>query len=133
MKIDSPIYIYRIGLDEQSMSLSGLSRHYKDVVMYFKEMIKYYNEGDYSETFRDKYFDDAMISLAKYHLTNFLLITPCRKKEYIEFEQYIKDNAPSIYEKSNCKTLSILRKTNNIMFRPLSFILRRRAKNKIRV
>lgn len=132
-KKDWPVYVYRIGLDEQSMSLSGLSKHYKDVVKYYKEMIKYYNEGDYSETFREKYFEDAMISLAKYHLTNFLLITPCRKKEYIEFEKYIKDNAPSIYEKSNCKTLSILRKTNNIMFRPLSFILRKRAKNKIRV
>ena len=133
VKIDLPIYIYRIGLDEQSMSLSGLNRHYKDVVKYYKEMIRYYNEECYSEIFREKYFEDAMISLAKYHLTNFLLITPCRKKEYIEFEKYIKDNAPSIYEKSNCKTLSILRKTNNIMFKPLSFILRKRAKNKIRV
>ena len=132
-KMDYPLYIYRIGLEEQSMSLSGLNRHYKDVVKYFKEMIKYYNEENYSEIFKEKYFEGAMISLAKYHLTNFLLITPCRKKEYIEFEKYIKDNAPSIYEKSNCKTLSILRKTNNIMFRPLSFILRRRAKNKIRV
>ena len=131
--MDYPLYIYRIGLEEQSMSLSGLNRHYKDVVKYFKEMIKYYNEENYSEIFKEKYFEGAMISLAKYHLTNFLLITPCRKKEYIVFEKYIKDNAPSIYEKSNCKTLSILRKTNNIMFRPLSFILRRRAKNKIRV
>lgn len=133
IKIDLPIYIYRIGLDEQSMSLSGLNRHYKDVVKYYKEMIRYYNEGNYSEVFREKYFKGAMVSLAKYHLTNFLLITPCRKKEYIDFENYIKDNAPSIYEQSNCKTLSILRKTNNILFRPLSFILKIRAKKKIRV
>ena len=133
VKIDLPIYIYRIGLEEQSMSLSGLNRHYKDVVKYFKEMIKYYNEENYSEIFKEKYFEGAMISLAKYHLTNFLLITPCRKKEYIEFEKYIKDNAPSIYAQSNCKTLSILRKTNNVMFRPLSCILKIRAKKKIRV
>lgn len=133
VKIDLPIYIYRIGLEEQSMSLSGLNRHYKDVVKYFKEMIKYYNEENYSEIFKEKYFEGAMVSLAKYHLTNFLLITPCRKKEYIEFEKYIKDNAPSIYVQSNCKTLSILRKTNNVMFRPLSFILKIRAKKKIRV
>lgn len=133
VKIDLPIYIYRIGLEEQSMSLSGLNRHYRDVVKYYKEMIRYYNEENYSDIFKKKYFEGAMISLAKYHLTNFLLITPCRKKEYIEFEKYIKDNAPSIYEQSNCKTLSILRKTNNIMFRPLSFILKIRAKKKIRV
>ena len=133
MKIDLPIYIYRIGLDEQSMSLSGLNRHYKDVVKYYKEMIRYYNEENYTEIFKKKYFEGAMISRAKYHLTNFLLITPCRKKEYIEFENYIKVNAPSIYEKSNCKTLSILRKTNNVMFRPLSFISKIRAKKKIRV
>ena len=133
VKIDLPIYIYRIGLDEQSMSLSGLNRHYKDVVKYYKEMIRYYNEENYSDIFKKKYFEGAMISLAKYHLTNFLLITPCRKKEYIEFENYIKVNAPSIYEKSNCKTLSILRKTNNVMFRPLSFISKIRAKKKIRV
>ena len=60
VKIDLPIYIYRIGLDEQSMSLSGLNRHYKDVVKYYKEMIRYYNEENYSDIFKKKYFEGAI-------------------------------------------------------------------------
>ena len=34
-----PIYMYRIGRDEQSMSLEGLKRHYKDAVKYYKEVL----------------------------------------------------------------------------------------------
>ncbi len=127
------VYVYRIGLDEQSTSLNGLNRHYKDVVKYFKEMINYYNNGDYNSIFREYYFEDSMISLARYHLTNFLLLSPCRKQEYLEFEKYIKDNAPKIYEQSKCKSLSLLRKTHNLLFRPMNFVSRKMAKKKIRV
>ena len=129
---DIPVYMYRVGLDEQSMSVAGIRKHYKDAVKYYKEMIRYRKEEDIDNDFEKQYLTDAMTSLARYHLTMFLMLDSNRKKEYIEFEKYIKDNAMDIYMASNCASLNILRKTKNIMYKPLCWRVNRKMKNAIR-
>lgn len=128
-----PIYMYRIGLDEQSMSVQGVRKHYKDAVKYYTEMIRYRNEETIDETFYNNYLTSAMASLARYHLNMFFMLSSDKKSEYVEFENYIKVNAKDIYDASACRTLNILRKTNNLLYKPICWWVNRKVKNAIRV
>ena len=40
----NPIYIYRIGREDQSISLSSHRKHYEDHIKVSKELVKFYNE-----------------------------------------------------------------------------------------
>ena len=59
-----PVYVYRIGRDEQSMSLEGLKRHYKDAVRYYKEVLMYSKNEIINKDYKENYLNDALISLA---------------------------------------------------------------------
>lgn len=128
-----PIYMYRIGLDEQSMSVQGVRKHYKDAVKYYSEMIRYRNEEPMDKVFYDNYLTDALTSLGRYHLNMFFMLPTDKKNEYIAFEKYIKENARDIYDASASRTLSILRKTNNLLYRPICWWVSKKVKNAIRV
>lgn len=107
--VNYPMYMYRIGLDEQSMSFNSVRKNYKDAITYYKELIRFRNEENIAKDF-GPYFLDAMISGAKYNLNIFFLLSPKKKSEYIEFEQFLKNNAPDIYEHAITKKIKLLRK-----------------------
>ena len=109
-----PIYMYRIGRDEQSMSLEGLKRHYKDAVKYYKEVLKLYNDKSINQSFKDNYLENALISLGKYHLSSFYVLSAKLKKEYKEFDKYIKKEAYKIYQETNTGKIKLLRRTKYI-------------------
>ncbi len=106
-----PLYMYRIGRDEQSMSLEGLKRHYKDAVKYYKEVLKLFNDNDISKAFKDNYLENALISVGKYHLSTFYLLPPKLKKEYKEFDKHIKKVAYKIYKGTETGRILLLRRT----------------------
>ncbi len=109
-----PIYMYRIGRDEQSMSLEGLKRHYKDAIRYYKEIIRYQNTETLSEAYKNNYLENALVSLLQYHLSTFYLLPIKLKKEYIELDKYIKEKSKRIYKLSSTGRIKILRKTHYI-------------------
>lgn len=128
-----PVYMYRIGLNEQSMSVEGIRKHYQDAVKYYKEMIRYRNEEDIDKAFKDNYLTDAMISLARYNLNMFFILSENKKKEYIEFDNYIKNNAFDIYIKCPSKKMLLLRKTKNILYGPVCWWSKRKIRGVIRL
>lgn len=107
-----PLYMYRIGRDEQSMSLEGLKIHYKDAVKYYKEVLKLYNDKSIVQSFKDNYLENALISLGKYHLSTFYVLSSKLKKEYKEFDKHIKIVANRIYQGTNTGKIKLLRMTN---------------------
>ena len=107
-----PIYMYRIGRDEQSMSLEGLKRHYKDAVRYYKEVLKFEKNNSISDSFRNNYLNHALVSLAQYHLGTFHLLPSNTKKEYIEFDKFIKNTDLNVYKGSSVGKVKILRYTH---------------------
>lgn len=112
--INIPVYMYRIGRDEQSMSLEGLKRHYKDAVKYYKEVLNLVNDESISQEFKNNYLESALVSLGKYHLSTFFLLPTKLKKEYKEFDKHIKNTAFDIYQGTNTGKIKLLRRTKYI-------------------
>ena len=126
---DLPIYMYRVGCYEQSMSIEGMRKHYKDAVKYYSEMIRFRNEEEIDRIFYEKYLTEAMCSLAKYHLNMFFILSSDKKDEYIAFENYIKNNARDIYDMAITNTIIILRKTNYIFYKIICWWANYKVKN----
>lgn len=130
--VDYPVYMYRIGLEEQSMSVEGMRKHYRDAVISYKELIRFRNEDINNKDYCG-YLDDAMISLGRYYLNMFFILDKSKKHEYIEFDQYIKENASDIYDRTESRTLKLLRKTNNHLYALICLHARRKTKKAIRL
>ncbi len=130
--VDYPVYMYRIGLDEQSMSVEGMKKHYKDAVKSYKELIRFRNEDQNNKEY-NRYLDEAMISLGRYYLNLFFILDRDKKKEYVEFDKYIAENAGDIYDKMSSRTLSLMRKTHNCFYGLVCFYARKKVKNAIRL
>ncbi len=130
--VNIPLYMYRIGLDEQSMSVEGMKKHYKDAIKSYKELIRFRNKDVYKGDF-GLYLDDAMISLGRYYLNMFFILDKEKKSEYIEFDSYIKKYASDIYDKTKSRTLTLMRKTHNLFYGLMCFYAKRKVKNSIRL
>ena len=130
--VDYPVYMYRIGLDEQSMSVEGMRKHYKDAVTSYKELMRFRNE-DVNEGYFNSYLDDAMISLGRYYLNMFFILDKDKKQEYIDFDKSIKDNASDIYDKTASRTINTMRKTNNRFYGLMCLYVKRKTKKAIRL
>lgn len=111
-----PIYMYRVGRDEQSMSVEGVRKHYKDAIKCYKELIRYRKEINPKSDFYINYLEDALIALAMYNLNLFFLLSPDKKNEYVEYDKFLKENCKHIYQKCASKKVKILRKTNNMFY-----------------
>ena len=125
-----PIYMYRIGRDEQSMSLEGLKRHYRDAVIYYKEVLNLFNAENISLEFRRNYLESALVSLGKYHLSTFYLLPTKLKKEYKEFDRYIKNTSTEIYQGTHTGKIKLLRKTKYIGYALKHHLVKRKYDNK---
>lgn len=128
-----PVYLYRIGLDEQSMSLQGMRKHYKDAITYYTEMIRFRKEENINRDYYNHYLTEALASLGKYHLNMFFILPANKKKEYVEFEQFLKSEAPDIHERSITKKNRLLCKTNYLLYRPACWWGKWKVRKSIRV
>lgn len=130
--VDYPVYMYRIGLDEQSMSVEGIKKHYRDAVKSYKELIRFrYEDQDNREY--DEYFTESMISLGRYYLNMFFILGKDKKQEYLEFDEFIKTNSSDLYDKTESRTLKIMRKTNNRFYGLMCKYVQRKTRNAIRL
>lgn len=111
-----PIYIYRIGREEQSMSLSGHIKHYKDHVRVSKDIIDFYNNKKFSENIK-KYISNYAVKHITTTISEFYMVLDNTKnnlEEIKKFEKYILENSKEIYNRieEKSKIIKILRKTN---------------------
>ena len=125
-----PIYMYRIGRDEQSMSFEGLKRHYKDAVRYYKEVLRFEKNNSMSDSFRNNYLNHALVSLAQYHLSTFFLLSPKLKKEYIEFDKHIKKEDSITYKESGTGRINLLRKTKYFGYKVVCWWSKKKFNNR---
>lgn len=112
-----PIYMYRIGRDEQSVSLSGHIKHYKDHVKVSKDMVKFYNDNANIDINKQKYLLNYIINHVANTISGFYIILEADKenlKQIIDFEKYILGKNKVIYDRieEQSKIVKILRKTN---------------------
>ena len=112
-----PIYIYRIGRAEQSISVASHIKHYSDHVTVSKEIINFYNENNEKlEKNKLKYLSEYSIMHIANTIVGFLLILDHNKENLnriIDFDNYIKEKNYFLYTKMSeqSKVVNILRKT----------------------
>ena len=134
--IHSPIYIYRVGREEQSVSLSSHIKHYEDRIKVSKEIVRFYNENMNSLT-KDK--QDYLFNYIKIHTSNtissfLVILDPCKKNLNIlkEFDNYILKENKQIYQEmyNQSKIVKIIRSTkyNYLVYKVLSKIKRKKMK-----
>ena len=123
-----PIYVYRIGRAEQSISVESHIKHYNDHVIVSKEIIKFYNEQcNKLENNKLKYlFDYAKMHIANSIVGFLLILKPSKEnlKQLKDFDDYVKEENGALYEKmaEQSSVVRILRKTkyNFIVYAVLS-------------
>ena len=125
-----PIYIYRIGREEQSISLSSHRKHYEDYIKVSERIIEFYNQNKDNLSTNKK---DYIFKYVRWHISNtitgFLIILKPDKNNLRmikEFEDYILKNNEQIYNsvKELSKIVRTLRRTkyNYIIYKLISFL-----------
>ena len=118
-----PIYYYRLGRDGQSMSVSGVRKHYKDHVRMLTTMIKYMNKESSTPIMKEiirRRIVDAVMYQYKFFMA--LSKTGKHKREMRAFDQELKSLSAECYNQNYGAPIRILRKTNFYGYSILSVI-----------
>lgn len=110
---EKPIYYYRLARDGQSMSQSGVRKHYRDHQKMLYTMLEYCQNQVVDEHIRN-IFETRLIGACNMQYI-FYFALKCsfsQKKELIDCDTYIKENYPAIYQKIDGAQISFLRKTH---------------------
>ncbi len=113
-----PIYIYRIGRKEQSVSIESRKKHYEDSIKVSYEINKYYQEKclNISDNVRS-YILNYITQTTQGTIMDFLMLLPVRKKNLKiirEFDENIKMTNIEVYNEmaNKRKLIRYLRKSN---------------------
>ncbi len=114
-----PIYCYRIGLSEQSMSINGIRRHYQDHEIVLRKLINHYNKLNLEKN-ATKVISRRIIEEAKAHY-RYLCMLPIsadNKKKLLQYDNELKQYN-DIYKSAGAtsKFVTILRKSNFMLYR----------------
>lgn len=113
-RFDKPVYIYRLGVDGQSVSLEGIRKHYKDLPVVAERIMKTYNEVSDEISGEKKDVLDLCIRNITYHTYRaFMLLKDSEKNrnELIRYDEMIRTKYPNMYVLGNCSRLvSVSRK-----------------------
>lgn len=96
----TPLYYYRLGLGEQSVSISGRIKHCDDQIKVAKDLIKYYKNKKKLSPY-DNYANTYVEKIETTTLSNFIILIPDKKqgiKKYKEFDNYIYNNNRELYK-----------------------------------
>jgi len=114
------LYHYRVGRDEQSISVKSRSKHYQEQLTDTKLLLDYYNE------FSDKDFSPlCMTRFYSTYLNSFktLLVRDASRKNRKELKNYdkeIKNNYPLIWQEgTRSRLVRLMRKTNFLAYWPV--------------
>ena len=116
--IPIPLYRYRIGREGQSISVTGVRKHYKDHLLVVQTMLTYLKENTDSKV---KACLKARIqTMVAVQYEYFLRLEPTKEheKEIRQFDRFLKKNYPDFY-KTDKKRLKLLRWTNFLLYKPM--------------
>ena len=95
------VYCYRIGRGEQSISLSGLEKHYNEQTIVLKRLYNVYSDVFKRETKKDNYIYKYFGKRTRFQIRTYLIISKSKqhKQELIDFVEYLKSEQPEIYKR----------------------------------
>ena len=122
------VYMYRISVNEQSMSINGKRKHIDEQLFILKKMISYFNENKYRlGQGRKSYFIVILSEMFKSHITAILSLKISKHSfsRLLELDKYVEENSKEIfYNTNNYRTVFWLRKTKYLFYLPGSISYR---------
>lgn len=114
------VYMYRIAVDEQSMSMAGKRKHIDEQLNVLMKMILFYKKHSPElGPGKKKYFVTILSEMYKSHITAILSldISKAALKRLRLIENFTKSEAPDIYyETQKYKTVVLLRKSGMLLY-----------------
>ena len=128
--MNNQVYIYNLGINEQSVSVNGLRKHLNDwylVYLAIKKMIDCETVNSCRNEMIYKIQKELVHSMYLAHLVQ---INPIAyKKELMKIDSYIKENDEIVYSLTNqIFIIKLLRKRNFVLYKPFSLIVKRKLK-----
>ena len=119
-RYDFPIYCYRLGVEGQSVSLTGIRKHYKDYSVVARRLFSFYeHETETIKGSKKAILDKAACDYTyhTYHAYTVLENPKDMKKELVAFDKEIQQSYPSVYALGyNSKLVRYLRKSRFILY-----------------
>ena len=125
-KFNNPIYNYNLGVEGQSVSIEGIKKHYKDMIIVSNKVCSLFNEylmKNNSNRFQKKLIEDKIRSVVRNVYGSFLVIDSTKEmlEELKSYDSALKTRYPEAYRISGYeKKINFLRKTNFLLFSYLS-------------
>ena len=119
-----PIYVYRIGRDEQSVSKIGKLKHYKDHIRMSKnilDIIPYLKKQSFTKR---HYIEKYIAEIEATTVNSFMMLLKATKENYNsiqEFDNFVKSKSYNVYKSMEhyARTIRIIRKNNYLLYRIL--------------
>lgn len=113
--LDTPLYCYRRGLDEQSVSSKGRKKHCDNSETVAKNLLRFLNEkGPGLTPAKLKYVERVTCSQCEKHYNTIMLFDASveKKQEWLDYDSYVKTNSSVVYDMlgSHSATIRFLRK-----------------------
>lgn len=99
-RYDKPIYCYQLGIEGQSVSLTGIRKHYRDFSIVARRMFSFYEEqGSFYQGSQKAILEKAICDYTYHTYHAYLVLENSKemKKELIEFDKEIKQSYPKAY------------------------------------
>ncbi len=119
-RYDRPIYCYQLGVEGQSVSLSGIRKHYRDYPVVARRMFDFYEREKENYVGSKKIIINKAVCDYTYHTyrSYTMLENPkAMKKELMDLDKEIKQFYPNAYIQGfNSKLVHLLRKTHFLAY-----------------
>ncbi len=118
--LDTCVYMYRVAVNEQSMSINGKRKHIDEQRKILGNIIEYYKRNLESDSLTDgqkKYFDVVINNMVKSHITAILSLkrNSHNHVRMIDFNSFIFNEVPEIYERGNKSLFVKMARNGNYM------------------
>jgi len=108
-----PISYNRVVRSGQNVSVAGARKHYKDHVRMLKNMLDYASK-EVTNPRKKKNIDNKLFEATAFQYIIFFALKGSRqeKEELRQFDHFLKDEYPSIYNRIDGRQIKVLRKTD---------------------
>lgn len=129
MFLNSVVYCYRLGLDEQSVSINGYKKHHRELRKVIRNTMNYYNQ--HKKTMGDNVnaiIVNRIVEMIKTQYSLYAIIGKEYYSDLIQFDKQLKKDEPKIFGLvGEAKSIYFLRKTSYLTMRFFSFYKKHRS------
>ena len=119
-RFDKPIYIYSIGIGEQSISDNSFKKNIDQHFTILKNLItndyaEVIESDDFDETIK-KAYNDRLLEMINKHYSVLFKFSPNleNKQRIIDFDNWLKNASSSLYNACNLSRVKLFRKNDNL-------------------